>query len=52
MCNKLFYLVSFVLVVGLAVGVANADVQMGLIGYWPFEEGTGTTTADMFRQWP
>ena len=47
MCNKLFYLVSFVLVVGLAVGVANADVQMGLIGYWPFEEGTGTTTADM-----
>jgi hypothetical protein len=40
-------LISFVLLVGLAVGVANADIQTGLVGYWPLNEGAGDTAADM-----
>ena len=46
MCKKLIYLISFVLVVGLAVGAANADIKTGLVGYWPLNEGAGTTTVD------
>ena len=45
MCRTLAYLVSFVLVVGL--GTANADIQTGLVGYWPLNEGTGTKATDM-----
>ena len=47
MCRRLFCLISFVLVAGLAVGVANADIQTGLVGYWPLNEGAGDTAADM-----
>ena len=46
MSNKLTFLVSFVLVLGLAASMAKADITTDLIGYWPFEEGSGTTAAD------
>jgi hypothetical protein len=41
MCKELIYLFFFVLVLGL-VGSASA----GLIAYWSFDEGSGTTAAD------
>ena len=35
------------LAIGLTAGLANADVETGLAAYWPFEEGSGTYTADV-----
>ncbi len=46
MSKKLIYLVSFVLVLGLTTTVASADIADGLVGYWPLDEGAGTTTSD------
>ncbi len=43
MCRKLIYLISFVFVLGLAAGIANAD----LVGYWKFDEGSGNTAYDL-----
>ncbi len=43
MCRKLMYLVSFVVVVGLALtSTANADN----VGWWKFDDGTGTIAVD------
>jgi len=43
MCRKLFLLVSFVLVLALVlINFAQAD----LIGYWRFDESSGTIAAD------
>jgi len=42
-CGGLIYLVSFLLVPGLAAGIANAD----LVGYWKFDEGSGNTAYDL-----
>ena len=47
MSRGLMCVVSFVLVLVPAAGVANADIETGLVGYWPLNEGTGNTTADM-----
>ena len=47
MSNKLTFFVSFVLVLGLAASMAKADITTGLIGSWPFTEGSGTTAADV-----
>jgi len=47
MSKKLIYLVSFVLVLGLAAGVANADITSGLVGYYPLDEGAGDTAYDI-----
>jgi len=45
MSKKLIYLIPFVLVLGLAMSVAEgADAT--LVGYWRFEEGSGTTAYD------
>jgi hypothetical protein len=43
MCKKMIYLFCFVLVLGLAAGIANAD----LVGYWKFDEGSGNTAYDL-----
>jgi hypothetical protein len=40
-------LVLSILVAGLATSTIYADIQTGLVGYWPLNEGKGTTTADM-----
>ena len=37
MCKKLLYLVSFVVLLGLAVGTANADITTGLLGHWKLD---------------
>jgi hypothetical protein len=47
MCKKLVFLASFVLVLSLTTTVANADISDGLVGYWPLDEGAGTTTEDL-----
>ncbi|MHC4497034.1 MAG: hypothetical protein ACYSYM_14550, partial [Planctomycetota bacterium] len=47
MCRKLIYLTSCMLVAAL-VGTSPAqDVDPSLVGWWTFEEGSGSTTADM-----
>ena len=43
MCKRTAFLFGLVLVWGLATGVARAD----LIAYHPFDEGSGTTAADV-----
>ena len=44
MCKELF---CSLLVLGIVLaGGANADISDGLIGWWMFDEGTGTTVAD------
>ena len=49
MCKKLIYFISFVLVLGMAADVANAQATVtdGLVGYWPLDEGAGDTAYDM-----
>ena len=44
MCKKLIYLVSFVFMLSMVLmsSVAQAD----LVGYWKFDESSGTTAAD------
>ena len=43
MSKKLIYLVSFVLVLSVALmGTARAE----LVGWWRFDEGSGTTAYD------
>jgi len=45
MCKKLVYLTSFVLVLGVVLpSVAAADPN--LVGWWKFDEGSGTTASD------
>jgi hypothetical protein len=50
MSKKLFYLVSFVLVLGLAnttvVSAIDLDTDPALVGWWKFDEGTGDIAAD------
>jgi len=43
MCKKLIYLVSFCLVLGLALSSA---VRADLVGWWRLDEGSGTTAFD------
>ena len=47
MSKRLMYLFSFILVLGLTTTFAKADISDGLVAYWPLDEGTGTTTADV-----
>ncbi len=46
MCRKLFCLISFVLVLWLVMGPSITYGQEGLIGYWKFDETSGTTAED------
>jgi hypothetical protein len=43
MCIKMKWFVAMLLVLGVCTDAVVAE----LIGYWPFEEGQGTTTADI-----
>ncbi len=46
MCKKLIYFVPFVLLLGLfPMSVAKSD-DPDLVGYWRFDEGSGTTAYD------
>ncbi|MBN2592390.1 MAG: hypothetical protein JXA81_02700, partial [Sedimentisphaerales bacterium] len=46
MFKKSIYAASFILVLGLAAGAANADIASGLVGYYPLDEGAGDTAYD------
>jgi len=46
MCRKLICLTSFVLVLWPGIGSSRTYGQEGLIGYWKFDESSGTTAAD------
>ena len=41
-----FFLGACLLANGLTTGYADAQLQNGLVGYWPFNEGTGTAAMD------
>jgi hypothetical protein len=43
MSNKMIYFMPFVLVLGFAAGIANAE----LVGYWKFDEGSGNVAYDL-----
>jgi len=46
MCKKLIYVTSLILVLSL-VGISAAqDLTEGLVGWWTFDEGSGTIAAD------
>jgi len=42
MCRKSICLFTFILVVGVAAGVTNANI----VAYWPFDEGSGSVAYD------
>jgi len=42
MCRKLMYLVSFILLLGLALNSVAQDTDPSLVGWWKFEEASGT----------
>jgi len=42
MCRKLMYLVPFILLLGLPLNSVAQDIDMGLVGWWKFEEASGT----------
>ncbi len=44
MSKKLIYFVSFALVLGMGFSLAYGDE--GLIGYWKFDESSGTIATD------
>jgi hypothetical protein len=46
MCRKLIYSCSFVLVLGLILTSVAKAVDPDLIGYWKFDETSGTTAQD------
>ena len=46
MCWKLSYLISFLLLLGAPVDLANADIASGLVSYWKLDDGSGTTAKD------
>ncbi len=46
MCRRFTCLASVILILGLAAGAANADLADGLVGYYPLDEGAGTTAMD------
>jgi len=49
MCKKLYFLISFVLVLGLAhpsIVKGGLDNDPNLVGYWKLNEGSGTVAID------
>jgi hypothetical protein len=46
MSRKATYLVSLVLLLGVAVGTAQADITSDLISHWKLDDGSGTTAKD------
>jgi len=48
MCRKYTYLVALSLLLGLLIGSASPDITTGLVSYWKFDDGSGTTAQDSF----
>ena len=49
-CGGLIYLVSFVLVLGLALTSIVEAADPSLVGWWTFDEGSGTIAYDYSGQ--
>jgi hypothetical protein len=47
MSNKLFYLVSFILVLSLALACGAQAADPDLVGWWPLNEGSGDVATDL-----
>ncbi|MCH8219568.1 MAG: hypothetical protein IH892_22680, partial [Planctomycetes bacterium] len=47
MSKKSIHCMCLVFLLGLTAGSAQADTTDGLLGYWPLNEGAGTTSADV-----
>ena len=47
MTQKIWLFISFLicLIIGFSI-ISVADIQTGLVGYWPFDQGSGTTALD------
>jgi len=45
--QRLIYMAALILVLGLAAGLADANIRDGLVGYYPLDEGAGTIAHDM-----
>ena len=46
MCRKLIYIISFVAVLGMGLTSVVEAADPDLVGYWNFDEGSGTTAFD------
>ena len=46
MCRKVTGLVSIILLLGVSVGITNADIQSDLISHWKMDDGSGATAKD------
>jgi hypothetical protein len=46
MYRRLTCLISFVLLLGISVSIANADIKSDLVSYWKLDDGSGTTARD------
>jgi hypothetical protein len=44
--TTLMMVILLLSVVAASLAIRSADAQTGLVGYWKFEEGTGTTASD------
>ena len=47
MCKRLIYLVSFILVLSLALASGAKAADPNLVGWWPLNEGSGDIAADL-----
>ena len=47
MCKKQVFWASLAFIMGMSLGFSPAQGQEGLVGYWKFDEASGTTAADM-----
>ena len=47
MCKKLIYLVSFILLLSLALAGGAKAADPNLVGWWPLNEGSGDIAVDL-----
>jgi regulation of enolase protein 1 (concanavalin A-like superfamily) len=51
MCKKLFYLISLMFVLGLAGSSAAQNIDPNLVGWWKFDEDSGSIAYDSTDYW-
>jgi len=49
MCRKLIYLISLVLLLGLAADRANADITTDLMGYWKLDDNANDSSGNNYH---
>jgi len=50
MCRKLICLIYFVLVLCLVGTSAAQNIDPSLVGWWTFDDGSGTVAKDLFSE--